>query len=375
MKEKLTKLFIERKFIEYFKELEEYLNEGYAVDLDIIIEYTKVLTYINKYDESYNLLKQIEEEALKCKQTSRIAWGYFINTKPKDTIRVLSQIKYLNDTDSYLLAKTYILDGNYKEAKNILNNILRDFPQTRIKNKIDELLQILSYQDKYSFMLEISYESFKEKDLTLQKGHIVYLKNNIFPNKPYTSLGYNKRPFLIYKIENGKLYLFPLTKKYINKTYVLKESKYPYIGFDRYIVPDIYITDISNVLSIKDKVYDYDFENALIYLTSKLYNSKNKEDKIVKDFYSEVNGKPKLFDVIVEYNPENNSRTFYFVIGYTIDGYKTVQIDFKTKEILSDIIIYDDNRLIYTVKKLSQEERSQVIENLDLNTSSLTLKK
>lgn len=375
MKETLTGLFIQRRFEDYVKELEEYLYEGCAVDADIILEYAKVLTYLSKFDESYKILKTMEPLANKYKLTSRIAWGYYINNKPKDTIRMLKQMKFLNDTNAYLLAKAYMLDGNYLEAKCTLNNILYDFPHTTIRYKVEDMLTILSNHTKYHMPLEMAYDSFKDNEFKLEKGHIVYLKNNIFPNKKYMSKGYHRRPFLIYKIEGDKLYLFPLTKNPINKTFVLKEHKYPYIGFDRYIVPDIYITTLSNVLSVKDKIYDSDYENALKYLACKIYNVRNKEDETVKDSYSDVYGKPKIFDVIVDYTPETKERRFYFVIGFTIDGYKVVEIDFKTKEAISNIMIYPDNRFIYSIKKLEDEERSITINSINFDETSLKLLK
>lgn len=375
MKETLTSLFIQKKFEMYIKELEEYLYEGSGVDVDIILEYSKVLAYISKFDESYKMLKALEPLANEYKLTSRIAWGYYINNKPKDTIRMLKQMKFLNDTNAYLLAKAYMLDGNYLEAEYTLNNILYDFPHTQIRYKVEDMLRILSNHHKYHTPIEMSYSSFKDKGLTLEKGHIVYLKNNVFPNKKYMSKGYHKRPFLVYKIEGDKLYLFPLTKNIINKTFVLRKEKYPHIGFDRYIVPDIYITTLSNVLSVKDKIYNSDYENALKYLACKIYNVRNKEDETVKDFYSDVYGKPKLFDVIVEYTPETKERRFYFVTGFTLDGYKVVEIDFKTKEAISNIMIYPDDRFVYGIKKLEDEERSITISSINFDETSLRLLK
>ena len=348
----------------------KYISLGYGVNIYLVIMYLNSLIGLKYYDKAYDIIKKYEEKGhLYDKELKRL---YLRCYKPEDVIRISIDKE---DVLSYFYTiAAYMLMGNIEEAKKLIDEAI----------KLDEGYKVEDFSKKiYNFeyrnaSLETEYNCFINNGNKLEEGHIIYLKRP--PKFNYNIINDEKafnRPYMIWKIEDNKLYLFPLTSKCKDNFYKLYMQKYPNSKYDRGVKPNACITTKDNVLSVADKVLEEDYNNLLANIYYSIYfatlngntDFKYSNKEFINSYFKEI----EKYDVL-EY-VENDDRKFYLVLDFLSSKYKVVEIDFPNKKIigLKEKTIYKD-KLIYKVFILSEEDkyvyRGQ-LHNLYINNDKL----
>ena len=348
------------KFLERF---EEYVSHGYAVEFDLIWFYLLVLINYRKFDEVYKFLQKIEKDAVLDQTFNSLFILYIYCFKPKDAER-LYLTKKLNIKDKSFIVRMYLLQGKVEEARNFIN-------QTLAFEDNDKLRYYLKRIDNYyaqGAFIETEYKSFIANGNHLEPGHIVFLKNE--PKSKHvieTDEKNNRRPYLICKIEYPKLYLFPVTTFIKKRDYKLYEQNYPNSIGDRSIKNNLCFTTQDNVLSVSDKVNDYDLNKLLTTMYQRTYMAHSKELKQANiDFMQTFHREVKDYDVIEYRDIKGKSPRYYLVLGIDKRHYKMIEIDYNELTVLGNQTeTYSKDCLIYNLYKLSSLQKERLFSQIN----------
>ena len=349
-----------KRYIELF---DDYILEGYGVDSTMISYYITVLIRIRKFDDAYKLIQEMEKYIGDYDISDDIARLYLYCFKPEDTRRVL--FNTYEDIDLNLLVRAYLLEGKIEEAERIVNKCLEINPSDI--NMLKSKIKIDNHKNKNAF-IETEYSCFLANGNQLEKGHIVFLKNN--PTTDYKVMEDEKlanRPYMIWKVENDKLFLFPVTTKCKDSFYKLYSQNYPNSIGDRVIKSNFFYTDISNVLTVEDKGLDIAFYNIAGLLVRSIYFGCCKEDKkacsiFLKDCIGDVN----MFDVLEVVDPSSRKHSFYYVIDSNYDDhYDVVEINYNNLEVISmKKERFSKARFIYKKHTLEEVKQRKILSQL-----------
>ena len=377
MTEMLDNAFFNKKYEDYVKLMDEYLNEGYKPGMRIYIQYINVLTNLKRYDEAYNLIKRLENTAKNEHLESSFARLLLYAYKPveaEDLLRHKSDFSY---TDYYLLAKIYVMQGQLDNAKRCAKIALNTAPEgSNTVGKSKELIKKINNNYFNNAYLECEYESFINNGNTLEPGHIVFLKHKVDKMNGKEELTDSKslyRPYMIWKIDNDKLYMFPVATKRDNElSYVLYSHDYPNNNTDRVVKDNLCVTTIDNVLSVQDKVKDEDYKNVLKSIYKTTYFTKHSDERDAKQmFMREIMGDAKVDNVILSIDPITKEKQSYFVKEVYEDGYLVLPYNHKDKILDNTPIIFKKSDPIIHIFIVNEQELSIIKSQLNENNNEL----
>jgi len=335
-----------KEFVEKIRE--SYEQKNYNLTLEYLEQYLKIKTF-GFYDELLDIY-------IKC----QINLGYFesagknLNLMKKmfrnfyskydlitkyiicgniDKAKILISSNKLVPLDYYYIAKTYFLWGYHNEAKKLFNHFLF-FSNEPYRNESAKnyLRKIELYENNKNVFVETDYLNFKRKGHRLETGHIIYTeklldiyKENITSTDPKKE----KRPYMIWKIVDNKIYAFPVSSKiYKNSFNILRTKNYPNYTYDRKVKENLVCIEEKDVIRIMDKVSKKDYDTIIKNIYIKLCHVQNKPKPSAQFFISEMVKDLKINrnDVIVVM--DYNVKKTYFVID--IDQkkhkYKTIEV-------------------------------------------------
>ena len=350
------------RFITLFN---DYLNQGYGIDYGLITRYVLSAIRLRKFERAYNICKLVEDTNNNPEVDNDLFLYYSLIFKLKDAERILNKGN-VNLKDKTPIVRLYLLQGNIDKAEQVLNEYLRQEPT----QELYELQRQIYNKRRYDSFIEIEYQSLLNKGETLQPGHIVFLKQT-----PSSLADINKdeknanRPYMIWKIEGKKLYLFPVTTSNMDNKYKLYKQNYRNSIGDRVIKDNLCYTNIDNVLSVCDKVIPEDFNNILKALYKTIYLSRSKKEKESNDFFMQKYHKPiEINDVLVIVDDNTKERLYYFVINSEENHYKVIEVNSDFHVISSKIELFRHDRLVYNVITIQEEQiqeiRSKIPHNL-----------
>ena len=356
--------------------IDKHIKNGFGADERMIYLYIKALGLLQRYDEAYIITKNFEKIA-KTIKSEILAELYLCCFKLKEAERVLS-----NNTfplkDELLPVKIALRQGKIEEAKRLLEEkekILYDDEKT-IK-ALEKYRRIIENHYKYGAFIEIEYESFIENGNTLEPGHIVFLKNSPTEIGEISEDSKNaNRPYMIWKIENNEIYMFPVTTKIENGGYRLFCQNYPNSVGDRKVKNNLCKTTIDNVLSVKDRVTEFDFNAIKRNIFKGTYGSKDENvKKRNKLFMDEFAGKPKVHDVIKFKDIKAKKVKKYFVLEELEEGYKVISCNNEETKItgLKPEII-SKNQQIYFIVLVNKETIKEFLSQIEALKEMKTLK-
>ena len=358
----LKSVYKNKDYDSYFRLFNEYLDHGYGVDFMMLYQYINALIFTRNYDQAYNLIKEYEKVASKYDIYDIIAQLYLFCFKPEDALRVFS-LKTTPIYDYTLPVKIYLMLGKVDEAKELVDNYFENLPNT---NNIDKMKyykrRIDNYYKKGAF-IETEYSSFLKNGNALETGHIVFLKNSpTSKGKIEEDVKKGKRPYMIWKIENDKIYLFPVSSS-CDKGFRLYSQKYPNSIGDRIVKGTICETTFENILSVDDKVLDEDLRSVLKNLFSVIYYYRCKDDKQSNiNFMRQYVGDIENYDIIEFVDPSSRKRDFYFVLDELESGYEVIECDFDNLKIIGKYPeIFKKERLVFKVRKLNSKDSSSLL--------------
>ncbi|MDE5538968.1 MAG: tetratricopeptide repeat protein, partial [Bacilli bacterium] len=222
----------------------------------------------------------------------------------------------------YLLAKTEFYSGNYEPAIRLFNEALK------CKCSDRNILNATKYLSKAHKHLrngthKIDYEIFKQTN-ELTSGHIVYLKVKKNANGEFltssTDAKYYKRTYLIFDIEDDKVYALALSNKPDSK-YVIPASVCSN-PTDKYILNKVVSFKIDQVECVAGFV-DPSYFNELVYY---MYHSYHTEIENAVPDNSNRTFNVSERNVLVAYNAEAKHEEYFYVLACEDNVYKTVKL-------------------------------------------------
>lgn len=369
VKYEAKKTLINKDYKGYMLMINEYIKEGGAFDAEMIMDFASALISLNKKEEAMTILKNFAKIAnsdyIKVQIAQYMVWCF----KPIDALQVLLSVNNQDKFYYYELGKTYLLMGEINKAKDaFISSLSLSNRQKHTEKCQDRLKEIENHIARNAF-IETEYDCFIENGGTLEPGHIVFLKHGLeLKNESDLDLNGREmsriRPYLIWRIDGETIYTFPVTKKPVyTSNHCLSSKDYPNSKGDRYIKKNIGVTNVENILSIKDKVpasevlaimkdiYEDSFESSSSYERSERLT-------FLKHYIGEI----KQYDIIEYLDITTKTIRRLFVIDKDESGYKTLEVDDNTgnlKGVLS--FISNDDASIYKVKKLSKDAKEKLL--------------
>ena len=121
-----------------------------------------------------------------------------------------------------LLLRIYLLEGRVEDVKKVMDELLKDNSYQFDQKIISKYKIMIDNNLKYGSFIETEYSCFIENGNKLEGGYIVFLKSTpLVEDKDYGDLKANYRPYMIWKIEDNDVYLFPLDLNYNDSDYKL----------------------------------------------------------------------------------------------------------------------------------------------------------
>lgn len=338
-------------YCDYFCSLfQKYLNEYKIVDFDILVRYIKILIKKREFDQAYKMIKWLEGYRDKYRLDYDLFGLYLLCFKPQDAERIK---QYGNMYSISLSVKMYLMQGKIEEAKKLLASVpnIKEnqhllFHQIQINN-----------QEKFGAFIETEYNSFISNGNELEPGHILRLKkspDSINPRE--TDYKKDYRPYMVWKCEGDKVYLFPITTTIRENNYVLFQCKYPNSKGNRAITNTLCYTSRDNILTVFDKVREDDLKPLFANLHRSIYfsraESKNHENNEFMRGYAGKVEKDKAVSVIDILKRE---KKWYFVVDVDNDGYKVLELDGDMKVKTDRIETFSKDYIFFQVKDLDEE--------------------
>ena len=373
-KQELYTLYYNKDYDTFLELFENYIKEGYGLDENMIYCYINILLIKKRYDHAYKIIKMLEKNMNKYNTHEEISRLYLRCFKPKEAERVLlSKEKPIHDYN--LLIDIKLLEGKTEEAQEILEICLTNNPREKDIERIKKYEKIIKNHIKKGAFIEIEYNCFKENGNKLEEGHIVFLKNNPESNiEIKQDIKLNNIPYMIWKIENNKIYMFPVSSKEKRNQYKLFKQKYPNSIGDRIVKDNVYYTEEDNILSVQDKVLEEDFKLIIKNMCQSIYFQREEDKKANKEFIDTILNSVEQNDVIEFVDSKTGKKTFCLVLGIEKDGYEVIEINFKFNIIIGEKIeFYEKKRHIYDVIKLNKLKKDELIAQMQEKFSSKIL--
>lgn len=355
IKIKLSQAYRNKNYKTFFKLLDEYISYGYGVDYDIIHYLVEVLINTNKVNQAYKILKSVENSNIPDEIYKDLCYLYCYCYKPIEAEEIY--FKH-NINDNLLLIKIYLQQGKINEAYRIIN----ENTNLSENNKYKKYKKLIENHYKYSSYIETEYNSFIKNGNSLEPGHIVFLNNlssNINISEDDKKLS---RPYIIWKIEDNQVYIFPVSTKCDKKSYILYKQKYLNSSSDRVVKNNLCQTTIDNILSVKDKVLDEDYKIILESLSQSMYFKNKQSLSNDKKFIDEYLDKPNKYDIIVFADKNTKKRLYYFIVDINNKEYKAIEI-YQNQILNKKIIKIKKDKQIYRIIKPNEEELKKLLTN------------
>lgn len=353
-----------KKFLELFN---EYLEQGYGVDIPIINTYVIALTKLRKYEEATRVLKNVEKELIKDRLITPVVNSYIRCFKTEEAERVINTYG-VEDLDPLVLVELYLLEGRLDDARLETRIIRKNYNLDEYqKNRLNKYEKILYNHEYKNGLIETEYDAFVKNGNVLKPGHIIFLKN-----KPETDSRVSEdirainRSYMVWKVDGEKLYLFPVTSV-CKKGYKLLHQKYPNSMGDRVVKNNPCTCYKKDVLSVKDRVLIEDYPLVLKAIYDSLYYGSEEQRDINKEFIKYYLKKPEPFRVVE--TVKDKVHYTYLVTGIK-ENIEAVEIDLEEQDIISDKVTFDKDTLFYNVYDLEEPYVNYFKDLLKINAFS-----
>ena len=362
---KLIEAYKNNDLVNYLKYMDEYIKLGYGFDFEMILGYAKMLIKNRKYESAYKVLKSLEKIVDKYDIREELCDAYIYCFKPHDAHKLYID-RDKDFKDKSLLIKIYLLEGKVKKAYDALEQVLREgLPIYKRKEILECRSKIINHYQNGQF-IETEYSCFIQNGNKLEPGYIVFLKNR--PDSTISSHGdykLDRRPYMIWKIENDNVYMFPLTTKGSKKDYIISKGKYHKYK-DRTIMDRLCKTTLNNILTVRDKISDEDYENIIDKAFKSIYFGERSQLSESTYFMNSYVGEVKLHDIFESIDLNSRLSKYYFVIEIVNRGYKVVEVDTKKNRIIDySKKTFRKNKGVFKIIKLSDDVKNSYLEQIN----------
>ena len=328
--EKIYTKFRNNNFIKTIKELEKYfgLKESKIGVYDELINiYIECLIKLGELDEAIKYIDLLHEYFPKffMNEPYELAKRYAICAKGERVEEILKNNTFTDEQYFYIASSCY-RNGNVELAKKIFQEIVAR--KTTEENKKFQnfarkaLEKIELYEEhKDNAFLKQSYAYFKYTGNKLQPGHIIYasrITEEFKENRNYNNPQKMGCPYMIWKIEKGLLYTFPVTSNTNPNRYIFKSEDYGYQHPDRCLKDRLVVIKKSDIANVEEKINEDDLERALHWLYRSVYIShKGTYQDDISYFMQEMANEKSVGvgEVLIVPDFEKKQNIFYFVLG------------------------------------------------------------
>ena len=371
IKETLKDLHKKEMYGETLALIRFYIKSGYGVDEQIIFYYLEAKIMARKIRKAYNFLRNFEKVD-KSMPKEILARLYYKCYKSSDAERVLKDnTEPLKDP--LLLVKIYLRQGKIAEAKQELDEVAEKYKDTIKEDALNKFRGIIrNYYNSGSF-IETDYESFVKNGKKLEPGHIIFIGNgkpsSIKTNPEDFDEKAKSRPYMIWKIEGNDIYMFPVLIAIKNKGYILYEQNYLNSNADRTIKAHLCKTTIDNVLSVQDKVSEYDYPIILRFIFTSVYFGKEENKIKNRKFMQDKCGEPELYNIIETVEPVTKIHHYYFVYEKTDRGYIVYEFSYNDSTLISlTPQLFPKSMIFYSVAKIYSETIEKLLTEIKDST-------
>ena len=306
--------------------IEEYLNIATAgITLEILNMYIECQIKLGLFDEA---IKNIEilYKYFKKKDYFDLAIKYAACCKKDKLEEILSQHTF--SPKKYFIIAQYCYSNNNIELAEKLFNLAVNSTNQEIVSKARNKLDIIEAykQNKDKVFQEQIYGSFKYHKEELKPGHVIMISRlnpDYSENKGYQKINW---PYMIWRIEESRIYAFPVVERLDKYRYVIPKENYPGRK-DRCLKDRLVCIDEKYITTIIDKIKENDFNIAIesMYMTiihtrkgnwtedTKYFMEKSLEDKGIN-----------IGDILVLCN--SNYIYHYFIFNEDELGYYTYKV-------------------------------------------------
>ena len=369
----LYDIYYKKDFKTFLEKFEKYLENGYGIEDTLIGCYIHALITTKKYDKAYKILKSLEKNVKEFDSYEDLARLYVKCFKPKDAERMINS-KETPIKDYLNLIKMNLLEGNVKEAEKILDARLKVETNPRYLKRLRSYERLIVNNQEKGAYIETEYECFKENGNKLEPGHIVYLKDSPQSKIKWHDVKVIERPYMIWKIEENKIYIFPVSTKEQKNSYKLFSQKYPNSTSDRVIKYNLYYTTEDNILTVKDKLLDEDFKvviDNLYYVTFFSTKKPNQPEYTMQEFIGNI----WKYDIIMDIEQGIITKPkFYLVLDVNDTNYRVIEIDLKDKRVLGlKSQNFKKDKIIYDVVRINENDKNIFLKQLSEQVALKTL--
>lgn len=315
----------------------------------------------------------------------------YLDLNMVDKVEQLLLIHKFNSRDLYRIAKKCYLNNIHDLAEKLFRELLKTEKSELGTKRIKEYLRRIDiYKNDKDVFVETSYPCFKAEGHTLEPRHIIYvnkIRDDHFENQYNEDPKRETRPYLIWKIENDKIYCFGITTQtskqdYTHQHYVLYSQNYKTRNFDRIVKNNLTVIDERDVETVIDRVTDKDFEIVI----DNIYRDICFQHDILKKhnayFIETVSSQfqPKLYDVIqVPFQDEkgNRLRKSYLILGVDKkERYIVLEVSLKAEEI--QIVNYNLSFMrqkspILSIVDIDSERKNSLMEKVPSNFKNVNM--
>lgn len=283
----------------------------------------------------------------------------------------------------YKYAYSLIMSYKLKEGLRVFNIIAKNDIKAEMLSTVAFILGKIENKQ----VIKLYIKDYLKRGYELQPGLVVYLKSSEGiqngDSNPRNNIRY---PFMIWKVEEDKIYAFPI-REYINHGFYL--SAYKYLKEREFTVhPKLAIFNRDNIFKVDIQIDKSDYNHILrdLYKRSCVFGTINNYTKNYFVSELEKNLAISVEDVIVLYDISNHTCKYYYVVSIDEKAkiYKAVAISHLNGNIyIKDNEIIEIPMSIYIVEKvsISEDNRKRLkaeavdLEEINRKRSKITLKR
>lgn len=331
------------------RKIKKYKNYN-TLPYYMLRELYKSLILLEKYNEACYYISAYNRIFPEMSNNIDLVLIYIRCNKFKEAERIINKSKF-NSNEYLKIANSFIKEARYKEGKKYLNMVNeKDLTDDEYKLLRFYLKKIDGYEKGNRF-IEMRYDVFKKKH-QLSPGDVVYVKktNNYYKAMDYKS---HKRPYLIWKIDKGIIYSFPVTKTILkgDKSYIIRHHKYLNFDSDRKIKDNLVLIKEEDIEKVLERIDKLDFEGIIKNIYIRLMKTNNVAHRelsnIFIEYYQEKNKlQPgNIIDIKINNKYKNylvieNNNNILTLVEVNITNDKIVVKDYKPKKFDSKSTIY-----------------------------------
>lgn len=244
----------------------------------------------------------------------------YINADMHEELEDLLQKEKFTAKECYLLGKNCFYQRNYLLAKKLFKIALNS-AEVLSNNPKTYLSKIEKCENNSDVFKPIKYNYFKYTGETLKPGHIIRvnkIREKYKHNKNNTDNLKLTRPYLVWKIEDDRIYVFPLSSKLkhdFRDGHILLQENYPTSDYDRKLQDKILCIKEWDVELVDDKLTEEDFRKAIDAMyTIFCYNQSLDRNKIRIFIKAMIKEKGLHYKDIIEID-NYDYKQYYFIIS------------------------------------------------------------